>query len=197
MSKLQQLLGDLYREDMTIEQIEEALAKKKLIDKADFDKKASELAEANRQIKELKETNQELENSNLTDQQRLENDRLAREQELTTLKVELARTSARGVLLEAGLSEAEAEPFLSLINTQDKEEAINVAKGLTGVFKSKQTALEKDIEARLLKDTPKPGGTGGQGDPVMTKDEFSNLSFTEQVEFKQQNPQLFEELLNS
>lgn len=197
MSKLQQLLGDLYREDMTLEQIEDALAKKKLIDKADFDKKASELAEANRQIKELKETNQELENSNLTDQQRLENERLAREQELATLKVELARTSARGVLLEAGLSEAEAEPFLSLINTQDKEEAINVAKGLTGVLKSKQTALEKDIEARLLKDTPKPNETGGQGDPVMTKDEFSKLSFTEQVEFKQQNPQLFEELLNS
>lgn len=197
MSKLQQLLGDLYREDMTLEQIEEALAKKKLIDKADFDRKASELAEANRQIKELKETNQELENANLTDQQRLENERLAREQELATLKVELARTSARGVLLEAGLSEAEAEPFLSLINTQDKEEAINVAKGLTGVLKSKQTALEKDIEARLLKDTPKPNETGGQGDPVMTKDEFSKLSFTEQVEFKQQNPQLFEELLNS
>lgn len=188
MSKLQQLLGDLYKEDMTLEEVEKALATKKLIDKADFDKKASELAEANRKLKAM-------EDSTLSDQEKLENERIAREAELQALKAELAKSSAKSIFAESGLSESEIEPFLNLIATQDRDEAVKTAQGITNVLKTKQTALEKQLKEQLLKDTPKPEGKGGASDPVMTKELFEQLSFTKQVEFKQQNPQLFEEIM--
>ena len=63
---LKELLGDAYREDMTLEEVEQALEGINLVDPAKlpksvskevFDKTASELARVKKELKELQEKN--------------------------------------------------------------------------------------------------------------------------------------------
>jgi predicted oxidoreductase len=110
-SVLKGLLGDQYQEGMTLEQVEEALAGREIVDKATlpksvkkelFDKTASDLADAKKRVKELEERVKELEDAQLTDEQRVQRELEKRDEQIAELHRNAMKLSAREKLAKAG-----------------------------------------------------------------------------------------------
>lgn len=55
--------------------------------------------------------------------------------------------------------------------------------------------MEKKIKAEILKGTPKPDVNNGGGKAV-TKEQFDAMGYTERVNLKSENPELYKELMN-
>lgn len=158
MASLKELLGDAYKEGMTIEEIEAALAGKDLVDRSTlgevvskkiFDKTASELASLKKKLRELEE-------SSLTAEEKLKAE-TERAQELQKqYQRELAKLKAKEIFVTAGLKENDYNPLLEAIVSEDEEITITRAKTMIDVINAQKKAVEQAVKAELLKDTPKP-----------------------------------------
>jgi len=192
---LKALLGDAYKEGMTIEEIEAALADKNLVDpdtlpksvpKDVFDKTASELAKAKKELKALQE-------QSMTAEEKLQAELEKAASVQSTYARELAKLRAKEVFVEAGLTEKDYSPILDAIITEDEEITKGRAKALVDLIASQKAALEKALKAEFLKGTPQP--PAGQGGTVVTKEVFDKMSTLEQIKFKNENPN-WKEIIN-
>lgn len=191
---LKELLGDAYREDMTLEEVEQALEGINLVDPAKlpksvskeiFDKTASELARVKKELKELQEKNMTAE-----EKLKLELEKAAESQ--AQYKRELSKLRAREIFVTAGLSEEDYTPLIDIVVSEDEEVTKARAKSMVDVIASQKKAVEKTVKAELLKDTPKPE----PGDPSkgITLDDFRKMSLMDKQRFARENPELYQEI---
>ena len=165
---LKTLLGDAYRENMTIDEINEALKGMNLVDpstlpksvsKELFDKTASELAKVKKQLKELQE-------KSMTDEEKLQAElEKAVESQRQSIR-ELAKLRAKEIFEHAGKTESDYSSILDVVVSEDEETTKARAKSLVDLISAQKAAVEKAVKVELLKDTPKPpagdgGNTGG------------------------------------
>ena len=191
---LKELLGDAYREDMTLEEVEQALEGINLVDPATlpksvskevFDKTASELARVKKELKELQEKNMTAE-----EKLKLELEKAAEAQ--AQYKRELAKLRAREIFVTAGLSEEDYTPLIDIVVSEDEEVTKARAKSMVDVIASQKKAVEKTVKAELLKGTPKP--EPGEPFKPMTLEEFRKMNLMEKQRFARENPELYREI---
>ena len=191
---LKELLGDAYREDMTLEEVEQALEGINLVDPATlpksvskevFDKTASELARVKKELKELQEKNMTAE-----EKLKLELEKAAEAQ--AQYKRELAKVRATEIFVAAGLTEDDYKTLLDIVVSEDEEETKVRAKSMVDVIASQKKAVEKAVKAELLKGTPKP--EPGAPFKPMTLEDFRKMSLMEKQRFARENPELYQEL---
>ena len=191
---LKELLGDAYREDMTLEEVEQALEGINLVDPAKlpksvskevFDKTASELARVKKEPKQLQENNMTAE-----EKLKLELEKAAESQ--AQYKRELSKLRAREIFVTAGLSEEDYTPLIDIVVSEDEEVTKVRAKSMVDVIASQKKAVEKTVKAELLKGTPKPE----PGDPSkgMTLDDFRKMSLMDKQRFARENPELYQSI---
>ena len=191
---LKELLGDAYREDMTLEEVEQALEGINLVDPATlpksvskevFDKTASELARVKKELKELQEKNMTAE-----EKLKLELEKAAEAQ--AQYKRELAKLRATEIFVAAGLTEDDYKTLLDIVVSEDEEATKVRAKSMVDVIASQKKAVEKAVKAELLKGTPKPE----PGDPSkgVTLEDFRKMSLMEKQRFARENPELYQEI---
>lgn len=191
---LKELLGDAYREDMTLEEVEEALKDLNLVDpstlpksvsKEVFDKTASELARYKRELKELQEKSMTAE-----EKLKLELEKAAEVQ--AKYAKELSKLRATEIFVTAGLSEEDYTPLIDIVVSEDEELTKIRAKSMVDVIASQKKAVEKTVKAELLKGTPKPE----PGDPSkgMTLDDFRKMSLMDKQRFARENPELYQSI---
>mgnify|MGYP001183599690 FL=1 len=191
---LKELLGDAYREDMTLEEVERALEGINLVDpdklpksvsKEVFDKTASELARLKKELKELQEKNMTAE-----EKLKLELEKAAESQ--AQYKRELSKLRAREIFVTAGLSEEDYTPLIDIVVSEDEEVTKVRAKSMVDVIAAQKKAVEKTVKAELLKGTPKPE----PGDPSkgMTLDDFRKMSLMDKQRFARENPELYQSI---
>ena len=110
---LKALLGDAYREDMTVAEIEAALAGRRIVDadslpkmvsKEVFDKTASELYRYKKELKALQE-------QNMTAEERLKAE-LEKHKKCRRVMLKSFLNCAKEIFVEAGLKEDEYESIL-------------------------------------------------------------------------------------
>lgn len=192
---LKTMLGDAYKEGITIEEIEAALADKNLVDpetlpksvpKDVFDKTASELAKAKKELKALQE-------QSMTAEEKLQAELEKAASVQSTYAKELAKLRAEEVFVKAGLTEKDYSSILDTVVSEDEEATKNRAKKLVDLIAAQKAVLEKTLKAELLKGTPQP--PPGQGGTVVTKETFDKMTTLEQIEFKNKNPN-WKELIN-
>jgi hypothetical protein len=180
---LKALLGGDYKEGMTLDEINAALAGKNLVDpstlppsvsKKMFDENASELAAAKKKLKELEE-------ANLTDAEKLKKIQEAAEEAQRIFTVKSNRMDVEKVLISAGLAEADYAPFIDTIVTVDAEASKNAAKAIATMIAAQKKAVEAAVRKEQQDNTPKPGAQTNP--PAMTKADFTKLSFDEQNRF--------------
>ena len=184
---IKDLLKDAYREGMTVEEINTALADIEMptdhsveIDrlKTALSKSNSEAADYKKQLRE-KMSAEELkakEDAERFEELQSKYDALVRKDSISQNKVKL---------LALGYDEALAH---------DTAEAM-VAGELDKVFANQKKhldAMEKKIRADVLKDTPKP--EGGKGSETITKEMFSKMSIAEQFKFSTEHPEEYKKL---
>ncbi len=170
---LKDLLGDAYKEGMTIEEINKALTGKNLVDpktlpksvtKETFDKTASELAKYKKELRELKE-------KSMTDEEKLQLEMDKATDLQSQFQTELAKIRAKEIFVEAGLKSEDYSLILDSVVTEDEENTQTRAKSMVKLINAQKKAVEESVKAELLKNTPKPEpGTGGTTGDTLTKE---------------------------
>lgn len=185
---IKEILGDKYKDNMTLAEIESALSdidvqdesSKKEIEKLtnSLSKSNSEAAEYKRKLRE-KQSEEELAKEE-------------REKELATLKEENASLKREKLI-------ADNENQLIALGYDTKlakETSIALVDGdITKVFENQKKfneQLKKSIEAELLKKTPTP--PGGTGDNTITKERYRAMSLAEKQKLADENPTLYKKL---
>ena len=188
------LLGEAYKDGMTIEEINAALADKEFVDpttlpksvsKEVFDKTASELAKVKKELKALRE-------SSMTDAEKLQAELDKAKETQANYNKELSKLRAKEIFVIAGLTETDYAPILDVVVSEDEETTKTRAKSMVDLIAAQKAAAEKAIKAELLKGTPKP--KSGEGDTGITKEQFEKMNWKERTELKQKDPELFKQL---
>ena len=188
------LLGEAYKDGMTIEEINAALADKEFVDpttlpksvsKEVFDKTASELAKVKKELKALQE-------SSMTDAEKLQAELDKAKETQANYNKELSRLRAKEIFVTAGLTETDYASILDVVVSEDEETTKTRAKSMVDLIAAQKAAAEKAIKAELLKGTPKP--KSGEGDTGITKEQFEKMNWKERTELKQKDPELFKQL---
>lgn len=195
MADIQSLLGEEYREGMTIEEINGVLANRQFVDpttlpksveKSIFDKTASELAKVKKELGELK-------NNNLTGEEKVNAAIAAADARANEYSVKMNRLDVEKLFIADGLAETDYADLLDDIVSEDKEKTMKLATSMLSVVKSQKSAAEKALRAELLKKTPKPPA-GDPGEGAMTIEKFRKLSPKERYDFSVKNPEEYQKL---
>ena len=185
--KIKDLLKDAYKEGMTLEEIEAALADVELPEdltpeverlKTANSKLSSENADWKRKHREAL-TEEERKSQEVADelkQLREQNEKLVRESNLSKHKAKF---------LGMGYDEALATDAAAAMVDGDTEKLFSYQQ-------KHQEALEKKIRADALKGTPKP--VPDKGDGAKTLDDLRKMSAQERFEFSQKNPDEYKAL---
>ena len=186
---IKDLIGDAYKEGMTIEEINEALEGIELPTdnsaeverlKNALSKSNSEVADYKRQLREKMSADELKAKEDAEKQEKLQKD-----YDELVKKVTLSEYEAKYLAL--GYDEALA-----------KETAKAMANGeLDKVFanqKKHSEAIEKKVRSEILKDTPSPDG--GNGGKTITKEDFAKMTYSERAKVFEENPEVYNELTN-
>lgn len=185
---LKELLGEQYKDGMTVEEINEALAKVQMPkdNTAEIDKLKAIISSANSEAKKYKDelkaklSEEELKAKEDAEKwEKLEKERndLLREKNISTHKAKF---------LENGYSAELADASAQALVDGDFD---TVFKNL-GVHMQN---LEKKFKADNIDKTPKPAGGSGKA-PEMTQDQFDAMTYNQRVELYQKNKELYEKL---
>lgn len=154
MADLKSILGDAYKEGMTVEEITQALEPINLyegyVTKKVFDATASEVADWKKKHNAL-----------LSEEERKEAERLEAskkiEDELASLKRDKSISEHKAKFLGLGYDEGLAtETAEALVNGDTEKLFANQTKFIEG--------RDKALKAKLLNDTPTPSGSVGSGE---------------------------------
>lgn len=191
---IKELLGEAYKDGMTIEEINAVLAEKNLVDantlpksvsKDLFDKKVSELAKKSKELEEFKQLHMSEEEKNklLID-------------EANCIKSDYLKKSAKldveQILIQNNLKPSEYESVLDSLVTEDAEESKSRANALVDLVNLHTQQVKEDFKKELRNSLPNQP-TGNQGDDA-TKNDFDKMTLTQKMEFKEKYPEEYENL---
>jgi hypothetical protein len=185
MANLKELLGDKYKEGMTIEELmeldveEPKVDMSKFVSKELYDKAASDTANYKKQ---LRANMSEAEQKAAADAEELAKIVAERDQ----LKQEKAIAENAKGLVAIGYDEALANEVATALFNGDHATVIKAQAKFVD-------AQKKAVLADAVKDTPVPPASG-EGGATMTKENLMKMSPAERFEFSQKNPEEYKKL---
>lgn len=186
MANLKELLGDKYKEGMTIEELmsldveEPKIDMTKFVSKEVFDKAASEAANYKKQARA---TMSEAEQKAAADAEELAKIVAERDQ----LKQEKAIAENAKGLVAIGYDETLANEVATALLNGDAATVIKAQAKFVD-------AQKKAVLAEAVKETPVP--PVGNESKTITKEQFNKMSLNEQLEVFEKTPELYKELTN-
>lgn len=143
-----------------------------------FDKTASELAQKKKEL-----------NARLTDEEKAREESETKQKELEEKYEALLRESQvskqKAKLIALGYDESLADDSAQALVEGDLDKVIENASKFKKSF-------EKQLRAEILKDTPKPTGSGGSD--VMTLDKFRKMGAADRAKYAQAHPEDYKAL---
>ncbi|MBS6062743.1 MAG: hypothetical protein KH972_02610 [Peptostreptococcaceae bacterium] len=187
MADLKELLGEKYKEGMTVEEIEVALKEVTLPKdntleyeklKSAFDKASSEAADYKKQLRaKLSEDEQA--------KQKDQEERAELQQKYEKLLYETEVSKNKAKFLGLGYDEKLAEETAEALQKGDMEKVFSNQKKF-------QQDYEKKIRTEVLKDTPKPEGDGGS--KTITLNDLRAMSSAERYNYSVEHPEEYKQL---
>ena len=185
--KIEDLLKDAYKEGMTIDEINDALASIELPtdNSAELDKLKTALSKSNSEAAEYK---RQLKEKMSADELKAKEDAEAREKlqkDYDELLKKVTVSDNKAKLLALGYEDALAtETAEAMANGELDKVFANQKKHLDSV--------EKKVRSELTKNTPKPDG--GNSDVGITKEALLKMSSGERLKFSQEHPEEYRQL---
>ena len=184
---IKDLLKDAYKDGMTLEEIESALAGIELPadNSAEMEKLKNALSKSNSEAAKYKKELQEKmsddekkakESAEEIEKLRSDYNELLKEKNISTYKSELL---ALGYEDKLASDTAEA-----MVNGDIKKVSLNQKKH--------QEAVAQKIRSDILKETPKPGGGNGSG--TMTIEKLKEMTTEERLKFSEEHPEEYKQL---
>lgn len=103
------------------------------------------------------------------------------------------KVKAEKILSKVISDEKELESLISQISSADEKATSTLAQNIADTLTRQREQTETRVREEILKDTPKPTGGDG-GSKKITKDDFNKMSYDEQFNFKQNNPNEYKEM---
>ena len=185
--KLKDLLKDAYKEGITVEEIESALADVEIPadQSAEIDRLKAALTKSNSENAEWKKKHREA----LSEEERKAQETADRIKQLEEQNATLLRESGvakhKAKFLAMGYEEVLASDAAKAMVDGDTEKLFSYQQ-------KHQEAFEKKIRADVLKGTPKPVPNKAEG--AMTLEALRKMSAQERYEFAQKNPDEYKTL---
>ena len=176
MSSLKELLGKAYKEGMSLEEIDTALADMTFHTDSDFTNLKNNISKLTSECKEWKTKYQSTLDAGELAKQQAEEERANMLNELNLLKREKNIADLKSQFLGIGYGEELASD--TAIATLDG----NTAKVLENQKKFADQ-LVANTKKDLIKDNPKPQGAGSGNADVMTREKFGKLPPKEKADF--------------
>ena len=185
--KLKDLLKDAYKEGITVEEIESALADVEI--PADMSAEVERLKNANTKLSSENAEWKRKHREALSEDERKAQETADRIKQLEEQNATLLRESGvakhKAKFLAMGYDETLANDAAAAMVDGDTEKLFSYQQ-------KHQEALEKKIRADALKGTQKP--VPDKGDGAMTLEKFRKMSVQERYEFSQKNPDEYKTL---
>ena len=185
--KLKDLLKDAYKDGMTVEEIQEALASVEFPadQSAEIERLKTALSNSNSENAEWKRKHREAMSEEERKAQEMADRMKQLEEQNATLVRESNVSKHKAKFLGMGYEEALASDAAVAMADGDMEKLFSYQQ-------KHQEALEKKIRADALKSTPKP--VPNKGDGAMTLENLRKMSAQERFEFSQKNPEEYKTL---
>ena len=188
MATLQELLGESYNENMTLADIEKAIASMKLADLSSG--QYVSVGKLNDYESRMKKAEQALKDK-MTEEEKAQVEREKREEYYKALEKENMLNKFTAKLSKSIKDETVLAEVANLYAEGKYAEAID--KQNEYIAKS-NTELEKTIKANLMKENPQAQPSKGNG--VITKEEFNNMGVQERTKLYNEKPELYKQLTN-
>ena len=185
--KLKDLLKDAYKEGITVEEIEAALADVEIPadQSAEIERLKAALTKSNSENADWKKKHREA----LSEEERKAQetaDLIAKlQEENATLTRESNVSKHKAKFLGMGYDEALATDAAVAMTDGDMEKLFSYQQ-------KHQEALEKKIRADALKGTPKP--VPDKKDGVVTREQVSKMSVSDRIKFYNEHPEEYKEI---
>ena len=185
--KLKDLLKDAYKEGITVEEIESALADVEIPadQSAEIERLKTALSKSNTENAEWKKKHREA----LSEEERKAQEMADLVKQLTEQNEKLTRESNvskhKAKFLGMGYDDALASDAAEAMADGDMEKLFSYQL-------KHQEAFEKKIRADALKSTPKP--VPDKADGVVTRDQIAKMPMSDRIKFYQEKPEEYKEI---
>lgn len=187
MATIREILGDAYKADMTLAEVETALQGKNLADLSggayvSVSKHNAVIAE--RDDYKTKYTN------TLSDAQKAEQEAKEREEHYKTLEKEVSIGRYSKKLAPTIKDDKIRDEVATLMAEGKYDEAIDKQNAYLA---SEASAMEQRIKADLMKQNPQPQA-GNEGGNVITKEQFASMGVAERTKLFNEQPEVYKQL---
>ncbi len=150
-----------------------------------------EKQEIENQFKDLKKehmTTQELEQERIKELEE-------REAKITRLESEtsISKILSMNGITEESYGEDEYKSIVEDLIGENQESSIKKANNFVNILAKQRETVEKETTTKLLNETPTPNTGSGEDDSI-TKEDLENMTYSEEMAFRNENPELYAEL---
>lgn len=148
----------------------------------------NQLSAANGQLEEFNKAKSE----QMTQEERLQQLIQEVEQQKRDNAIGSNRIKAEAILSGIGLTGEDASGQLDLIVSEDPEATLKRAQTFADLITAQREAVKSETEKSMLSKMGHPEGKSGKGE--VTKEQFSKMTYSQKLEIKQNQPELFKTL---
>ena len=190
MATFRELLGEAYKDGMTVEELENAISTMKLADLSSGEYVSKgKLSDYERRMKEAEKKLAE----KLTDEEKAQAELAKREEYYKALEKENAMHKYTSKLGKTIKDEAVLKEIAGLYADGDFAKAIDKQNE----YLAKQySEMEKNIKADLLKANPTPTPDSGKSGAI-TQEKFNAMGVQERSKLLNENPELYKQLASN
>lgn len=133
---------------------------------------------------------------NMTDEEKTKAELLKLEEDKKAVARQLSEIAVERVLSKNGVNSETygEEEYKNLINnliSDTTDNSVSKANNFVNILAKQREMVEQETTSNLLKNTPNP--QVGDGDKVVTKDEFDKMTYSQMMNFMKESPELYNE----
>ena len=130
----------------------------------------------------------------MTEQERLQEALASAQRAQADFARKSARLDAEQVFVKAGIQPDQYQTILDSIVTEDSKASVANAQAIASIVAAQAKAASEQAVREALGGTPAPQGGSDPQPRRMTRDEWNALTYVQQVQLKQENPNIMQEL---
>lgn len=152
------------------------------VSKKVYDKMSAELSKLKKEMRQ---------NMSQEEQRKIEMEE--KDSKIAELQKQLTLSSMVTGLTSTGFDEATVKAISEAYVESDSD---GFVKAIGKAVKELNDTHKREIENLKLDITPRPaGGTGDGNDKPITQEDFNNMNYMEQLEFKKKNPEIYKKFI--
>ena len=196
--KIKEILSELEIEDVdkTVDNIAKEMALL-TVPKNKYNDLSDKLKKVQGEKTTIEEELEDLKSKNLSDEEKVAKQQELLEKKAKELSKELNSVKARKIFQSANINEEKIDDLLAKIVSEDEKATLELANSFADILKANTETIQKQTEASLLENTPKPNvKTEANHQKKYTKEDFKRMSYSEKKDLFSTDREQYNQLLS-